>query len=1108
MCSEQTPKSWSFHKNLHSSWHAQIFYLASMLRTLATSVSLLLCSASFSQFTFKNDYRSDKNSLYWQNHKPNDAYWQQDVYYQIEATLNDSTESIKGKLRLVYYNNSPNPLREAYFHLYQNSTLKNGLTDKLYQLNNVPTVFGKYEQNGLGTVVNNVRVNGQKTPHFVDYTVLGLKLPTAILPGDSAIFEMDFITFFDRGSIRRRMKVFDHDGVKHFNGVHWYPRICAYDRKFTWETAQHLEKEFYGDFGCYDVTLTLPEHYIMEATGVLENQEEVLPAELRSKIDILRFKNKPLGSAPSVIIPPSQKRKTWHFHANNVHDFAWTADPTYRMGEYTWNGIKCVALAMESNASKWQETARFTASVIALYSKAFGMYEYPKIVVADAADGMEYPMLTLCGGYYPGHRSLIAHEVGHNWFMGMIGSNETYRAALDEGFTQYLTGFALRHLKIEPYPEYRRVYAGYVFAAMEGEDVPLNTHSNEFGDAIRHGGGYGQAYYKSATMLHNLKYFLGDSIFFQCMQDYVKQWKIAHPYVEDFRNSIIQSSQADLNKFFDQWFASKDYIDYGINKVKRISDTAYRITLKRKGNLTMPVHLDVMVENKEKKGGSPPWKLTQINVPNTYYKHPDRANTTVWHSWGKLNREYQVELEVLPSEKIKQVWIDPSGEMADIYRPDNVWKGKTQWRFDLGNGNNPSYLGAYQGLWRPAVRYNQFNGWMLGGMLSGQYAERKNKFELMVLSTPFGTPQINEPIRYESQLFSGWLNWSHQLRTGGTYFADAIVYNQRIAAKFGWKMSIGNHEFGMYGKHLQGIYRDTRSEEIISSNSWNWKPAHYNEYTFQGYIPGISQWNPQTNVSMNIYWKMRYSSYGKTGNIRFNSRLSSPWSETQFGFVNIEWKHNQPLGKTQFKSRLFVQYGGGNSPSAESALYAAAANPETAFEDRVMRDFGSASYIPVYILKSFPPQRNIAPKYLHYGGGLNLRGYQGRVLGFETKDTTLAFFRAASGASINTAWEFGQLLNGFLRNRFIKLNPYLFADAGILSIPIENRHFNSPLLVDAGVGFEFKFSNLSRIITRRIAQNTRPISIRLDFPLFLNRTQTNSENPFAMRWIIGLNAPF
>lgn len=333
------------------------------------------------------------------------------------------------------------------------------------------------------------------------------------------------------------------------------------------ETDQHVEKEFYGDYGFFNISLTLPNHYVVEATGTLVNKDEVLPAALRKQLDIANFKDKPIGSQPSVIIEPNGSFKTWNFQAVNVLDFAWTADPTYRIGETTWNGVQCVAIAQENNAAGWQQTAQFTAKVIATYSRDFGMYNYPKIVCADAADGMEYPMITLDGGYYPSHQGLIAHEVGHNWFFGMVGSNETYRAALDEGFTQFLTAWCMRKLTKESQPELKRAFAGYMEDAIDGTDEVLETHSNDFHSATGHGGGYKHVYYKTASMLYNLQYYLGDSVFLQAMKNYVEQWKFCHPYIEDFRNSIIQSAQTDLNTFFDQWFQTNKSADYSIKRI-------------------------------------------------------------------------------------------------------------------------------------------------------------------------------------------------------------------------------------------------------------------------------------------------------------------------------------------------------------------------------------------------------------------------------------------------------------------------------------------------------------------------------------------------------------
>ncbi|MEY4710073.1 MAG: aminopeptidase, partial [Bacteroidota bacterium] len=419
--------------------------------------------------TANNAFQNPSNPHYWKYKKPYEGYWQQDVHYTINAILNEQDELINGQETLVYTNNSPNTLTEAYFHLYQNAVQPGSLTDELYKKNRTKVKYGKYEAQKLGTVIHSIQINPEEnpiqeeppyetisTPFEIQNTLLKIKLPKPLKPGDSIAFHIDFTTYFDRGSIRRRMKVYDHHGYKHFNGVHWYPRICVYDRKFTWETDQHVEKEFYGDYGLFDIALTLPNHYIPEATGTLVNKDEVLPSALRKQLDIANFKDKPIGSQPSVIIPANGTFKTWRYQAVNVHDFAWTADPTYRIGETTWNGVQCVAIAQENNAAGWQQTAAFTAKVIATYSRDFGMYNYPKIVCADAADGMEYPMITLDGGYYPSHQSLIAHEVGHNWFFGMVGSNETYRAALDEGFTQFLTAWCMRKLTRESQPELKR----------------------------------------------------------------------------------------------------------------------------------------------------------------------------------------------------------------------------------------------------------------------------------------------------------------------------------------------------------------------------------------------------------------------------------------------------------------------------------------------------------------------------------------------------------------------------------------------------------------------------------------------------------------------------
>ncbi|HXB13126.1 MAG TPA: M1 family peptidase, partial [Bacteroidia bacterium] len=352
-----------------------------------------------------NNYRSTDNPYYWQNRPPNKGYWQQDTYYKILASLNDSADIVDGDESLTYWNNSPDTLNQVFFHLYSNAQNKHSYYTSLSYNNGDHPKFGKYEKQDSGCAVKSISIDNTPLRTELDNTVMKAFLNKPLFPGQSITFHIRFRTYFDPGGNRNRMKMFiawqskKKDTVyKQYDVVHWYPRICVYDTKFGWDVEQHLAHEFYGDFGCYDIAFTLPNNYIVGATGNLVNEKEMLPDSLMRKLDIKNFSRKRWESAPSVVVPRNKTTKTWLFHAENVHDFALTADPTFRIGQASWNGIKCYSYAEEMHAAGWQNAAQFTAAVIACNSKYFGMFGYPKMIVADARDGMEYPMLTLDGG--------------------------------------------------------------------------------------------------------------------------------------------------------------------------------------------------------------------------------------------------------------------------------------------------------------------------------------------------------------------------------------------------------------------------------------------------------------------------------------------------------------------------------------------------------------------------------------------------------------------------------------------------------------------------------------------------------------------------------------
>jgi hypothetical protein len=769
--------------------------------------------AQSNSFPLKND------PLYWQNRKPIPGYFQQDVHYKIDARIDEEKHTISAQQLLQYYNHSPDTLYEVYFHLHQNAFIKGAYTESLMRANNIKPKFGTYEAHGLGTVVNNVKINNQPVDVEIDYTIMKVKLPHALLPGNAITISMDFISFFDSGSTRRRMKMYPAWGFMHYNGCQWFPKICVYDAKFGWDTYQHLGKEFYGDFGIYDVTLDFPANYIVEATGELQNRQTVLPDSLRALLDLKNFKDKPWNEKPSIIIPYNKnERKQWHFIAKHVHDFAFTADPSYRIATTYWDGVECVGLAQEPHASGWQNSADYVAKIIQTFSNRFGRYYYPKMIAADAADGMEYPMLTLDGGSDPGYRGLLVHEIGHNWYYGMVGNNETYRAALDEGFTQYLTAEGLRMIDGDTIVENKptnwrkkfhegklaienRVLYPYVYNTSIGVDHPLNTHSDDFNGAIHHGGGYAGVYYKSATMLYQLQYVLGDSLLNAAMLHYFHQWKFAHPYFEDFRNSINHFTKKDLNWFFDQWLETTKPLDYKIVSIKNdLKNKQAFIKFKRKkGSMQMPIDFTTTDKNGQ---------TQSYYIPNTWY--PKQTNATTlpkWVGWGKVRNTYTATIPI--DKAITQVLIDTSYLLADRYLLDNsktkgafIGNNKIVTKLDIGN-NPANDRKHYRLYWRPNIWYNAVDGIKLGAHFEGAYLHNILKMQADIwYNTTLGRwynylPAYNEglyekyaPVNYQIQLSSP-LDLNKPTITGNiqSKLLDGLWHH---AAGIDWKLNDKN----------------------------------------------------------------------------------------------------------------------------------------------------------------------------------------------------------------------------------------------------------------------------------------------------------------------------
>lgn len=1058
--------------------------------------SLVLFSAfaqKYDPLNKPNTYRNKDNPNYWKNKMPFPGYWQQDVYYNIKAEVSERSHVISATEELTYWNNSPDTLHFVYFHLYQNAFQPGSYNDNVHRSNGVKSRFGIYESMGLGTVVDKMEVNGQELKTELDNTILKVYLNEPLLPGGNITFNIDFHTFFDVGSMRRRMKLFNAYGYKHFDGVHWYPRISVYDRKFGWDTDQHLGKEFYGDFGCFDVELTFANNYIVEATGNLLNRDEVLPKELREKLDIANFKDKPWDEKPSIVVPyDSTLKKTWKYHAENVHDFAFTADPTFRIGEYEWNGVTCVAMVQEPHASRWQNAAEYAAKCIQVFSEDIGMYVYHKMVVADARDGMEYPMLTLDGGQDPDYHDLLAHEIGHNWFFGQVGSNETYRAALDEGFTQFLTAWAVRkidgdyELKTPPKSKYIKrfkkaeetinteVYNGYMFDAMKGEDKPLNTHSDHFETALGHGGGYRHVYYKTATMLYNLQYVLGDELFLKAMQHYFSQWKIAHPYMEDFRSSIIQYTKVDLNWFFDQWLETTKSIDYGIKSVKRgEKENEYIITFERNGKMQIPIDFQVVSKDSV---------IQNFHIPNNWFvKNTNATVLPKWLGWEKLNPTY--ETSVIVPEGIRNIIIDPSNRLADINMLDNSKKVPVDFSFDSQVYNTPDWK-SYELKARPDLWYNGYDGFKIGFHLNGSHANYRHQFSTNVwFNTGLAQAKFDSTVALNK------------------FDVVSFIFNYKTPFS-----KIGNNAwFTLQAKALDGMYGFSLGTEKWDKNQKNlfyfqFKTMVRPEQNDKVYLLYPDEWGiGKLNNTFAFGIKRNFSYNNGGGNMNLEMKAPAPGSAYSFTKVSLNVVNKFSLSKFGINTRFFAQYGTGRKVAPESALYLAGANPEEMMDNKYTRSRG---FIPFDWAENYGETTN----HFHQGGGLNLRGYAGYLTPYMKNNGDLTMiYRGMSGAALNLEIEFDRWLK--IRPKLVmntlQIKTYLFADAGIINSDQQGNKLRfADFRMDAGLGTALVIKKWGAL------QMAKPLTIRFDMPFFLNRTPAVEPDYLKFRWVLGINRAF
>lgn len=501
------------------------------------------------------------------------TYFQQETNYTIDVRLDDENHILRGFETIEYINHSPDTLRYIFMHLWPNA-YKNDRTamcEQNVENNKLAFYYSSPNQKGfidsLHFEVDELPVNVSNFNNHEDVQLLELLTPLA--PGGKVKITTTFRVVIP--SVFSRL---GQDG-KEYQMNQWYPKPAVYDA-YGWHPMPYLEQgEFYSEFGSYSVRITIPKNYRVAATGELKTEEE-------------RQWMEQLIAHPDSIWPNQDGVKTILFEQDRIHDFAWFASTSYEIertvGELpSGRKVNCYSYYKPENKKIYRKSSEVIAKTIAYFSKEIGEYPYAQATLVDGstqegAGGMEYPMITNIGHVrsLSELQTVIIHEVGHNWFYGMLGSNEREHPWLDEGINSFyeqkldheLNRISKEEAGVQE-DRYQRLSSKfnqnfiYFLARNKATDQPIETPSNQFTWF-----NYGAIIYaKAPYSLQYLEAYLGEEVFRKAMQQYFKEWQFKHPYPVDFQRVTEKQAGKKIPWFFEDLLKTNQVPEFKIRKV-------------------------------------------------------------------------------------------------------------------------------------------------------------------------------------------------------------------------------------------------------------------------------------------------------------------------------------------------------------------------------------------------------------------------------------------------------------------------------------------------------------------------------------------------------------
>ena len=587
--------------------------------------------------------------------------WQQHVDYKMTIDVDVTKHQYEGDQTIKYTNNSPDTLDRIFYHLYFNAFQPGSMMDiRSREISDpdrrVGNRISKLQLNEIGyQIINSLTQDGLDTDYNVEGTILEVDLPKAILPGQTTVLQMNYNAQIPL-QIRRTGRD-NAEGID-YSMAQWYPKLCEYDYQ-GWHANPYIGREFHGVWGDFDVEITIDSKYTVGGSGILVNAEKIGRGYNNINEDVA-----------------GQEGKTsWHFDADNVHDFVWAADRDYIVESLKADdGVDMYFIYQpgEKTNVNWRELPRAMNAALTFMNKNYGEYPYPVYSFIQAGDGgMEYPMATLITGHRS-FRSLVGvsvHEWMHSWYQMVLATNESLYPWMDEGFTVHGSSETMNHLaKLEILKNppvdnpHASSFIGYVNWNSTGNEEPLIMHADHF--AMNRA--YSIASYtKGALFLAQLNYILGEEDFRKGLLKYYNTWKFKHPNVNDCIRVFEKVSGLELDWYKEYWINTTRTIDYGVhNVIQDGSNKSSKIYLAKSGDMPMPLDVEVVYENGD----------TQLfNIPLRIMRGQRKGdNVTYLKDWAWTHPVYSMEFDA-KGRKIKDVIIDPRGLLADVDKTNNGW---------------------------------------------------------------------------------------------------------------------------------------------------------------------------------------------------------------------------------------------------------------------------------------------------------------------------------------------------------------------------------------------------------------------------------------------------